>query len=650
MRRGTGALSSIAAIVTIASVVACTSLAGLTGGEEPVTAADGGGDGASGCSPDLQRDHDNCGACGNVCGEIEHCLAGQCAPGCPNHTVYVSADGNDNASGCTTGTPKRTVGAAIALLKTLGAQQHEVHVCRGRYEESILLDYPASLMGGFECTTWKRSDKYGAPTFDAVNESLLTGGASGPPLTVTKVAGVTIDGFTIRAKDADSATHNVGVLVTENAQPKLSNDKIAGGGGQIAISPGSIGIMVDALATLEVDRCVVEGGSATNTTGSGYGSAGIYLTSKAGNAHVVESRVDGGSGRVSGGTGSVGVHALGGSLAGGGIERSTINGGKGRTDGIGSASIGVNFFTIQVADVDITGSKIDGGAGTCGGDCGVTGVSVTTKGRVKIHDNRVYGGDIVPDTVQNLRFTGMRVLDAAVADVQNNFVFSGNGTNRYATAATAFNVDRGNTAFVANNTFALGPSLASGGNVVTAQATKATFANDVFIRARTTGSLAAVSLDACNPRTYELRGNAWVGFADAALLLSIDRTETTTCTRGAITATTTDALETAAAGAFGEASVGGNRRVAATCGADVKCTAVAACSTAVGCLQATLTTWDTRTAGDLIEGGWKLKDGVVCGLSRGGLDLAGLLATDGFGAARTSPRSIGAHEHDGACQ
>ena len=634
-----------------APLTACTSLDGLSGGASPEPRArDGGssGDSAACGGGDLSRDHANCGACGNVCGAMEHCLAGSCAPGCPDHAVYVSADGNDNNGGCTTDAPKRTIGAALALLKTLAAEAHEVRVCRGSYSESVVLDYPASLAGGYECTTWKRSAGYGSPTFDGVNETVVTGGADAaiPPLTVSKVTGVVVDGITFRAKDTSGPTRSRGALVSA-AKVTFSSTKITAGGGEITGSPASVGLLVEQASDVTFDRSIAEGGSGRNT-GGGYGSAGIFLASREANIRVTESRIDGGSGRVASGSGSVGLYVSEGKLTN--VERSTISGGKGRTE-IGSATYGLLYFASGAgADIDIIGNAITGGSGSCP-SCATTGVAVSTKGRVRVHGNRISGGDIDPDVAGEMSFDGLRLTDFANADIQNNFVFSGNATSKFTSGdVTAITLERGATALVANNTIGLGPTSTNKGTAVQTNTPDVTFVDNVFFHAGTTFA-SAVGVDACSgSRSYRLRNNLWFGFRDASPIVSVDAIENGACTKARTVATRADTLASVLGPTLGAGGIQGNLRVAGACGTDTKCTAVSACTSGPACLPTLLAGWDAASAGGLFEEGWKLRDGVACTIAKGGATIAGLSPTDLYGATRTDPRSLGAHEQDGACQ
>lgn len=635
-----------------AIVIACSNTDGLSSGTSgnPGGDPDAGG-GGDGCTAQLEVDHDNCGSCGNKCGDIQHCLGGKCAPGCPDHAVYVSADGNDNASGCTTATPKRTIGAAIALIKTLAAQKHEVRVCRGIYDEAVVLDYAASMSGGYECNTWKRSTAYGYPTFDGVNETVVTGTATNAPIAVVGVQGVTIDGFTFRAKDGTTA-RSIAATSKDGAKPTFSNSKILAGGGDIPASPASAGLVLDNGGSVEVSRCSLDGGKAKNTTAGGYGSAGLFLASTAGNAHVVDSAIGGGAGIVSGGTGSVGILGLGGSLGGGGIERSAISGGAGRT-GVGSAAYGIGFFTSAAVDVDVLSSSVHGGNGKCSNACSVSGIAIRTGGKARIQGNRIHGGEVDPDLVDDIGFSGLRVSDYASADIQNNAVFSGNSTNvAFSSGSVALEIASPNgNAVVANNTLVVGPTAANKSSVVVARSKTATIANNLLMNVGAAPCDRAVALDACQSRTYELHGNAWAGFTDGTPLLRVDTTNPGGgCTTDGINATTGDGIASAAGGTFGAAKVSGNLRVMSACNVDARCTIVAACSNPGACGGAMIAGgFDLPTAGKVIENGWRLPSTLPCAIAKGGVALPGLLDVDGFATARTAPRSIGAHEND-ACQ
>lgn len=622
---------------------ACTALDGLSGGGDPVvTPAIDGGPRPNPCAKNLDDDHDNCGACGAVCGAVEQCLAGKCAPGCPGRVVYVSTDGNDTATGCTSTAPKRTIGAALAFVKTVVAEKHAIQVCRGSYPESVLLDYPVDLRGGYECGTWQRGAAYGYPTFDRTTESLVTGTNTTPPLTFATVKGVVVDGFTLRGADM-TVDRVVAVSAVKQARPKIANSVLVSGNGKAAASPASIALQIDDGAFVEVERCDVRAGAAQNTTAGGYGSVGIDIAVKAAGVRVTESRVDGGGGIVNGGTGSVGILGHGQSEASI-VERSSVAGGSGFTK-VGSASYGIGFFG-GMADVTITDTLVHGGTGSCASTCAVTGVAVSTKGKVTLTGSRVIGGEAQSEAFDGVSFAGVRLTDYATADVQNVFVFSGN-TKKALVDVTpnTFVLRDGGSALVAHNTFIVGPGTGTQGRVVSALTTSTTFANNLFVNGASDVPGNVLEIDACAGRTYAFQSNRFVGFPSAATLMKISTG--TPCTAPA-SPTSADAFEIEANSALGPGKASGNARITDTCATDTKCTPVGGCGSGESCAATFFAGgWNPLTAGSLLTTGWKLGASSGCLVARAGAaSIVGLTGTDGFGAMRTTPRSIGAHEND----
>jgi hypothetical protein len=637
----TGLAASFAAIAG-AQAIACASLEGLTGGggadatdptpEEPL------------CSANLQEDHQNCGACDHACGELEHCNAGTCAPGCPDRVVYVSADGNDTASGCAPDAPKRTIGAAIGLVKTLAATRHEIRVCRGRYDEPVVLDYPVALLGAYECATWRRSERYGAPSFDGVNESVVTTSSEAPPLVVLRIEDAVVDGFTFRAADA-AGKRTVAAMFTGAARGVLSNSVLVGGGGSASDSPASVGLVVDEGAKPEVRGARVSAGKVQKTDGGGYGSAGVLLTTGAGGVRIAEAAITGGGGEISSGTGSVGVLAFGGDLT---IEDTTVHGGNGAT-GFGSSSIGV-IASVTAGEVLVRGSAIHGGDGACQASCTTTAVGIGTKRPVRIEKNRVFAGEITAKVLERVRFTGIRVTDSDRAEIWDNFVHSGNLRGADTRTAIGIDVQRGRGVDVTHNTVALGPSRSAGGYAIAFESNAGRVVNNLLFYAGTR-SLAAARIDGCAPNRIDaLKGNVFVGFPTDTPLVSIAKTDGT-CTADAVTPSTVDLVESEVGATFGASVPGQNHRFAASCGGDSKCSATVACASGqVACIESMLASWTPASGDDLLAGGWKLRDDVTCRVAGGAVSAPGLAETDAFGTPRTDPRSVGAHENDVACR
>ncbi len=168
--------------------------------------------------------------------------------------VYVSTNsGNDSNSGLSPSLAKKTI--ASALLVAAGVPSTEVHVCQGAYPESALgLNEDVSLLGGYDCSTWRRRLTYGFPTFDAVNQTTIQNGdvsaQSATLLVGTKLSLATvIDGFTIQG--GTSTTGPVGaVLIQGGGAPTISNNVIEGGTGQ----RGDDGLRVRTASTSRGDR------------------------------------------------------------------------------------------------------------------------------------------------------------------------------------------------------------------------------------------------------------------------------------------------------------------------------------------------------------------------------------------------------------
>lgn len=588
MRRG---LRGIAVLAVIAAHGACTGLEGLSGGGDDATPP-----------IDERPDADAC--------------AGDACAAAPKNVVYVAADGADTNPGTEKAAPKRTIGAAIAFVETLGAKDYEIHVCRGRYDETVMLDFQVDLVGGYECSTWQRS-------VDG-NEVVVTAAAGEAALVVDGVTGVTVSGLTLRAGDA-GALRSRAVEIREGASAVLSDARLVAAGGTSKLSPTSAALLVDG-GSADVRGCRIEGGSGV-LDGGGYGSAGIFLEKKATSALVVsESTIDGGSGAVSSGTGSIGILALGGRVSR--VENTSLRGGSGKTS-VGSASIGAVLSTD--GDLDFLGNVVDGGSGSCTGNCGVTGVSLSPKGRLRAQNNRVYGGE-VSTPGNDARFTGI-VVDTGDADVQNNEVFTGNTKKAITSAATALEIRGSTTAIVGQNTLAIGPNLLGTGTALAVTSDQGVVVNNLLVAAGGSGD-PAVRVNACTTsKLTSFRNNVWAGFTGGKPLLAVDAPSGTPalCTQGAETATTAGAAESTLASRFAGIAVAGNAESAAT-----------ASDLFAG--------WSAATAGDLLASGWKLAPTAPCAIAKATGDVGGLLPTDAFGGPRTDPRSIGAHESDGPCQ
>lgn len=584
--------------------VGCSDLGGLTGGEG---------------SPDGPGDPDGKGGDG----EGGECAGDDCLPE-PADVIYVAEGGNDTNDGKTPAAPKRTIGGAVALLKTTGASSFEIHACRGTYRESVTLDYATSIKGGYECSTWKRADG---------NETIVEAPPGSPALAVEGVTGVIVEGLTLRASDA-GAVRSVGVLVGGGASVKLVGDRISGGAGKGKLSPASAGVFLENGGAAEIERSFVEGGTAVNE-GGGYGSAGVAIAigkeHEASTLKITGSEIRGGGGTVTSGTGSVGILALYGSVSA--VESNVIDGGTGKS-GAGTSSAGA-LVSSTSGDLSFVSNKVSGGNGSCTGDCTVLGASLSPKGKVTVHGNRIVAGE-VSTPGNDARFVGLGVNDSPNADIQNNQIFTGNTKHVLTSYAGALETRGLGTALVGQNTLALGSTLAGTGTALTLDAKQGTVANNLFLGAGGTVDW-AVRVDSCkDARVVSFRNNAWAGFAEGKPILAIDKTNPTStylCTTAATTATTAATVESALTTAYPGITVAGNQRL-------VSAVTVASL----------LGAWTEANANDLLGSGWKLAPTATCSVVKGSGEVGGLVSTDAFGATRTDPRSLGASESDGACQ
>jgi hypothetical protein len=220
-------------------------------------------------------------------------------------TIYVSPAGSDSNTGCTQTAPRATIASAITYVKTNGFSGMEIHVCRGDFKEpNLILGYPVTLRGGYDCSTWARHDPFGwtgvsvtsakANPFDATNESIIDAVDSPIALEVTSPAvtsAVAIDGFTIQGRASGGGT---AVSIHDGAAPVLSNDVILGpaAGAVPNAWSGSLGVDLASTGAPEIMHCRIDGGG--GQVEAGIGSAGIRVHT--GTAKIHDNEIAGGHG------------------------------------------------------------------------------------------------------------------------------------------------------------------------------------------------------------------------------------------------------------------------------------------------------------------------------------------------------------------
>ncbi|MEJ7729295.1 MAG: hypothetical protein WKG00_08770 [Polyangiaceae bacterium] len=602
-----------ALVVACAFGAGCSLIAGL---EEHGPLPDGsqGGDGGGG-------DGGQGGTCdGGVC------------PGCAGKIVYVSTSGDDASDGCTAAAPKKTVSGALGYVKTVGAIDHEIRVCKGTYSETqIVVDYPVKLMGGYECTSWKRTPTYGFPAFDEANDTRLEKAAPYPGATATVVVrgaevgpDVVIDGFTVVGA-VESRSDSAGVLIEEGARPTLSNDVILGGAGPAR----SAALDIIGGARPDIQRCSLRGGAAVFTFG-------VSVVDSL--PHLHENQIVGGKGEFSGtgiGIDSGSARSLD-APSGTAVELNDIFGNQGN-----GTSVGVSVSGLM--SVELRRNRIDGGQVT--GGVTARAVFASTSGTMTLHDNRIFAGtrgfglDAPPTELVGVYLEGTNE-----SEIVNNMIHGGdiNGAGE----TYGIKLVEADGAFVAHNTMFAGVS----------ESATATFVEHPLglvmqnnLLAGGGGAGYGLVLVGCDGSLASLENNAFVHHGGGVAFVR---------TRGACPSGAMPRVKDAEALlpiGYPAAVVENNVAVVADCvdEAPSTCADVNDCAPASQtCLQSIFAAWTASKAGFpelLLPDGWGLGDPSHCAISEGGRDLSSTVAVDALGVPRTAPVSIGARELDTAC-
>ena len=606
---------------------------------------------------DVSNDSAHCGDCERECvGDQRACVSGTCEPGCPNRTFFVATYGDDEADGCTPDTAKATLPAALERAKQLLARDHEIHVAEGLYaiHGVVWTDYPVSILGGYDETTWMRSAAYGYDTFDGENETILR--LDNPEqgnLTQTLSIGIhepgtlRVDGLTIEGPGfRDSIA--VDVIAGEGAQLILSNNKIVGGG--VTNQGFSIGL-----------NAKVQGGTLTienNRIFGGVGQDGSTSLTLDGNGHGVQTirlnTIDGGSGGPSSGAfGSAGIHLTSnpGPLLTTVIADNLIGGGSGTSMSGQVASAGVWIEAgAPAGPVELIRNRIDGGVGTCvTSGCVTIGLRTDARELVHVTKNRIYGGGVLASGGETI---GIRVEFGLGGLLENNLIYAGNSPGVDADAARTTAIElRGPTSGVTlrNNTLFSGPFLGAGTQRLLnfrAATEAAIVENNLLVGTAQASPEVGVTLG-CGG----VGGLEFASFRNNVFLTSQGITVfSPDCESNPIVAKEIGPLEQLIQDRVPSAMVSGNRRLG-TCTAEPGCDTLIDCNgSGLGaCLFAEFSASDHGLS-SLMSEGWKLRPGLPCSVVEGGLDLSNALPvaepSDAYGTFRTTPWSIGAQELD----
>ena len=643
-------------IAFLGAFVACNAITGIGDLARNDSAGDGGACGGA----DLTSDAKNCGTCGNACGGGSFCSSSACVPGCTGGTLYVSPTGSDSNSGCSQTEPLQTLTRALKVGRDQGAALvSEIHACKGAYaEHGLVLDFPASLRGAYDCASWTRTATFGSPTFDGTNateiDDLDTSSTSSiVTLTISGSAvgsGVTVDGFTINGAGGTSPSVAVNV---SGASPILENDVVTGGNPtESSANIASIGVNVVGGGSPEIRFDKISGGAGTSTSAStsATGSIGLALGGDAASPSVHDDTIEGGGGTATSGAGSVGIAIVGGTPAI--FKKLEVDGGTGTITKTGGASAGVS--TVASGTIEFDDCTLHGGNGSCASAtsaCSNVGI-VAGVGTLVLRSNRIYGGDSTGSTADGS--SAISVSGLAGFTAENNMIHGGNGSanaNEGSTRAIEMTeitgpILRGNTFYSGNP--GSDSSATSADLVIDPNVSGVVLADNLFM---TSGVRDAGVFVSCSPDLVsQVQNNVFLRETNA---LVYGGGGSGTCGAVAMSYPAVggaSGLESFFQASSSKATVSGNVLTTSSCPVgDSTCVVTSTCTSSSACDAAFIAAWSGTDSGytTLLGEGWKLN--LLCVASHGGLDLGSALPKDFYGANRTAPFSAGAHEQDGAC-
>ncbi|MBS2029278.1 MAG: hypothetical protein JST54_15360 [Deltaproteobacteria bacterium] len=592
---------------------------------------------------------------------------------------YVDPTNGDDGNPGSKALPKKTLGAAITA--TVGAPTgSEIHICAGQLDESVVLNQPVSIKGGYDCAFNGRPQLCfdpaladgGTPYFAAgapANQTTLTCSSTSSAYTLKIDASstpigndVVIDGLTITGPPASGAAEFHTVEVAGGASPTLSNCVIEGGGGGSSVSGvGSAGVMVTA-GSPEIHHDVIRGGKGQVQGNAQYlGSVAIDVQSSTG-PHIHDNRIEGGAGKAlvqSGVAGSAGVFldnplALT-QTAGLALERNSIFGGTGTANSsVDAASVGLYLLWSCTQGVDVLGNVIHGGTPASGGsgsfaifdNGGGNGATITTN----IVGNKIYGGDSSGST------TGIKLLGAhAQTNVVNNFIHAGNPQSSATSIGLRFGSVQFQPTIVAHNMIYAGGSGSSPGYALWLENDShsghtITVNNNILVGSGSQSG--GVYLDQCPQPTLisGFKGNLFINESYDGIY---GPDVAASCPNTPSTFTTLASLE-AQMPTF---SASGNFAYLNDCSADAShCVVRAACATGTpdACMRDLLLSWDSTSRGlaDLLsDTSWNLNPAPstapylpACSLIQSAIDDYGPspFDVDIFGNPRRSGPTVGA--------
>jgi len=583
-------------------------------------------------------------------------------------TVYVAMTGKNSNSGLDPLHPVATIKQGLTVAQGLadgGVALPSIIVCSGTYaEDSLHLDFDASLAGGYDCTTnpakWAHAPGYGFPTFDAKVASIITYANTTPQLATFSIDGTiskkaSVDGFFVSGGTPPPSAPgpSLGLELGEGASPVLSNLVVSGGGGQAAATDaGSIGVRIGK-GSAELKNSVVAGGSGKGPSSNGFGSIGVRVL--AGTPNIHDDVISGGTGTGSGFS-SVGVDVETSltTAANDALTKLVVIGSDSGATPTGS-TIGVLARSATMADLDLVESVVYGAGSTSGTTLSV-GVELDSGGTFTLLGDRIGAGS------QNQGQTvGVQVTSSADVSVVNSEIHAGD------VPVTASGSTRGvlltqavTKAAIVYDTIYTGANGGQGGaTAIEAQngVADVTIENDLLLGSGTTGSTgsasAAVIAATCAGPGKQLAALAFTGFVNFSDLLYCNDTVQSNGAPAGITI----ALE----GVSTCKTTCGNVIVTNTCaGALPSCQGDPSCPSKppTQCVQSILgTSWSATNDGygastgdaGIASTAWQIEaPGDYCKLTKGGTPVPGITDDLLSHARSTSTPTMGAVEYTGA--
>jgi hypothetical protein len=621
---------------------------------------------------------------------------------CTGPTYYVSAtSGNDSNAGCSPTEARKTIAGGIAAAKSYTASPPTIEVCAGSYAESNLtLGYAASLLGGYDCSTWG-TDGGGAGSTTITNASPATQAATLVMFgSAVKLDGFTIDGAASVTTDGGTSTYSYAALhITGPGSPTISNNTLNGGSG-VGGQPASAGIIVDGPSPV-ITSNVISGGSGVGMSNSSVpASVGVYLVNGA--APLIRGNtIDGGSGTgvlpAANCSGSAGIvaYSSAGNLT---LDGNTISGGSGlvsatTSTGYGSEALWVwggngstyvitnnvllggtgsvvtnsttNAFAIRAvyvgysASVLFAGNTVDGGVVSSGGQCPQAvdiADAASDTGSVTVSGNRIHAGHctaFATNLIGNANAIGLRLSGPfTTLTVENNMIDSGLvDVHRYGAAIALANTVTG--AQIRHNTLVAGTSTsyAFGIWLQGSLTTATTMENNIF--AAIGPNAAAINGDGLGVCAPDGGAPAISSFQNNLLFGGLSALVRYNCGSTPI-ATTLDTMN-AGLEASG-ATVAGNLAIASSCaasdgGTEVGCIPMSCAADGGTCLDTVFAGWDDATSGSAnlfsdagFAGGCPAVAPPVVGGVGNGWALAASTATPPCAVARSGLNDVDAGE------